>query len=202
MGNEKQSEIGNGAQGIDKNALRAKMRGIRDSLGVDGRARADAIIAEKVCSSRDYLDADAVFTYLSVGAEVDTRAIIRDAWSRGKLVAVPRCVPNTNLMEWYRIDDFEDLERSAFGIDEPPADPARLVPVPAPSDPAPSAVAIVPGYSFDGEGYRLGYGGGFYDVFLPTFGGASIGLCRAVQVSDEPLPRFETDVAVDSVVTG
>ena len=37
------------------------------------------------------------------------------------------------------------------------------------------AVAIVPGYSFDDKGYRLGYGGGYYDVFLPTFGGDSVG---------------------------
>ncbi len=202
MGAGNGRENGSGAHGVDKQALRAKMRAVRDSLGVDGRASADAAIAAKVCANSAYLAADAVFAYLSVGAEVDTRAIIRDAWSRGKLVAVPRCVPGTNLMEWYRIDDFEGLERSSFGIDEPPADPSRLVAVPGPADPAPSAVAIVPGYSFDAQGYRLGYGGGFYDVFLPTFGGASIGLCRIAQMSEAPLPRFETDVAVDCVVTG
>ena len=76
-------------------------------IGPEGRARADAAIAAKVVEHPAYLDADEVFTYLSVGEEVDTREIIRDAWSRGKTVAVPRCVEGTNLMEWYRIDDFE-----------------------------------------------------------------------------------------------
>ena len=45
-----------------KQALRAKMRAVRDSLGVDGRASADAAIAAKVCANSAYLAADAVFT--------------------------------------------------------------------------------------------------------------------------------------------
>lgn len=43
-------------------------------------------------------------------------------------------------------------------------------------------VALVPGLAFDREGFRLGYGGGFYDTFLPAFPGASIGLIRACQL--------------------
>lgn len=183
-----------------KHALRKHMKEAREALGVEGRARIDAAIAEKVIAHEAYLGADAVFTYLSVGAEVDTRAIIRDAWSRGKLVAVPRCVEGTNRMEWYRIGSFEGLEVSPFGIDEPPADPRNLVEVPGSSAETPRAVAIVPAYTFDGQGFRLGYGGGFYDVFLPQFGGVSLGLCRAEQFSADPLPRFETDVPVDFVI--
>ena len=63
------------------------------------------------------------------------------------------------------------------------------------------AVALVPGYSFDGRGYRLGYGGGFYDAFLPGFAGVSVGLCRACQFCDRPLPRDDHDVPVDVLVT-
>jgi 5-formyltetrahydrofolate cyclo-ligase len=104
-------------------------------------------------------------------------------------------------MEWYRIDDFEGLEQGAYGIEEPVADPARLMEVPGPGTDV-KAVAIVPGYSFDDKGYRLGYGGGYYDVFLPTFGGASVGLCRRQQWSEEPLNFDEHDVPVDYVVIG
>ena len=183
----------------EKNEMRARMRALREGLGADERNRIDAAIAAKVRNLAEYRNADAVFTYLSVGSEVDTREIIRDAWQQGKLVAVPRCVPGTNRMEWYEIRDFENLETSSFGGEEPIADPAHLVEVPG--TPETKAVAIVPGYSFDPQGYRVGYGGGFYDVFLPTFGGASVGLCRAIQFSEDPLPHDAYDQAVHVVVT-
>ena len=182
-----------------KSEARARYRELRDSLGASGRAVADAAIAERVARLPEFIEADAVFTYLSVGAEVDTRSLIRASWDVGKLVAVPRCVPNTNEMRWHRLESFEGLERGSFGIEEPPDNDSTLVGVPAPGS-GTRAVALVPGYSFDAAGYRLGYGGGFYDVFLPRFGGVSIGLCRAVQFSAVPLPRDSHDVPVDIVV--
>ena len=190
-----------GDTSVLKTRMRVRMNGVRQMMGAEGRARADAAIAAKVLENPAYTDADEVFTYLSVGAEVDTRAIIEDAWSRGKTVAVPRCVEGTNLMEWYRIDDFEGLEQGAYGIEEPPADPERLMAVPGPGADV-KAVAIVPGYAFDAQNYRLGYGGGYYDVFLPTFGGVSLGLCRKQQFSEDPLNFDDHDVPVDEVVIG
>lgn len=62
-----------------------------------------------------------------------------------------------------------------MGIEEPAARGERRV------DPAcldERSVALVPGLAFDEMGYRLGYGGGFYDTFLGRFRGVSIGLCR------------------------
>lgn len=64
----------------------------------------------------------------------------------------------------------------------------------------PLALALVPGLAFDAAGFRLGYGGGFYDTFLPTFPGTSMGLCRAAQLADH-LPHEDYDMPVDEVVT-
>ena len=46
-------------------------------------------------------------------------------------------------------------------------------------------MALVPGLTFDATGYRLGYGGGFYDTFLSVFDGVSVGLCREAQFSED-----------------
>lgn len=186
---------------VAKKRMRVRMNAIRQMLGPEGRARIDGRIAEKVCKDEAYLDADVVYTYLSVGDEVDTRAIIRDAWSKGKVVAVPRCVEGTNKMDWYRIDDFDGLESGAYGIEEPKVDPDKLMEVPGP-DSGVRAVALVPGYSFDLNGFRLGYGGGYYDVFLPAFGGPSLGLCRREQLSEDPIPTDEHDIPVSKVIIG
>ena len=182
----------------EKNELRTSYREMRAALPAEERAAADAAIARKVQKLPAWKEAQVVFAYLSVGAEVDTRALIEAAWAAGKLVAVPRCVPGTRLMEWHAITTFEGMEQSGFGIEEPPARPETLV---QPTEYT-QAVALVPAFTFDSEGYRLGYGGGFYDTFLPQFAGTSIGLCRASQFSDVTLPHGEFDFPVNIVVTG
>lgn len=184
---------------MSKTEMRRRFRELREAIDPAKRQSIDAAIAAQVEALPEFASVQGVFTYLSVGAEVDTRAIIRAAWQAGKLVAVPRCVPGTNLMRWHRLDSFEGLESGSFGIEEPPDDEATLVD-PA-SWPVGRAIAIVPGYSFDERGYRLGYGGGFYDVFLPAFKGVAVGLCRACQFSEEPLPCDAHDIPVGIVVT-
>ena len=206
----------------EKNELRKRLRAERKALDPDYRMRVDAEIARKTCEQPVYREADAVFAYFSIGSEVDTRMIIRDALEQGKLVAIPRVVPGTRTMEWYRIDDFEGLEKSSFGVLEPVANPARLVTPPRVDEDAAAAtdtgatvaaaetsasargmraIALVPGLAFDAQGFRLGYGAGFYDVFLSTFAGASIGLCRKRFLSPRPLPCDDFDLPVDMVIT-
>ena len=171
----------------DKNLLRQHFRMLRAKLSEGERRAADAAIAGSMAALPEFAEADGVFTYLSFGAEVDTRELIERAWSLGKTVALPRVVPGTRQMRWYAVDSLDCLERSSFGVEEPPADPAREV---TPRD-FHTPVALVPGLAFDREGYRLGYGGGYYDRFLSAAracGGpgtfAAVGLAHGCQVLD------------------
>lgn len=157
-----------------KAALRKELLERRGLIAPEERAAVDAAIARHVVESSLFRDATAVFTYVSVGSEVDTRALIRAALGCGKLVAVPRCVPGTRLMEWHRIDSLDDLHPGAFGIPEPIPSAETLVD-PSASSPA---LALVPGLAFDRAGFRIGYGGGYYDRFLAQFPGAALGLVR------------------------
>ena len=174
----------------DKNQLRRHFKAVRAGL-LEGERRAiDAAIAGNVAGLPEFAEADGVFTYLSFGAEVVTRILIECAWTVGKAVALPRVVPGTRQMRWYAVDSLDCLERSSFGVEEPPADPAREV---TPRD-FHTPVALMPRLAFDREGYRL------YDTFLPTFPGTSMGLCRAAQLADH-LPHEDYDMPVDEVVT-
>lgn len=157
-----------------KRRMRTQMRRLRIGQDADARARADAAIRERLCALRALEEAEVVLSYLSFGSEVDTRGIIERAWAAGKAVALPRCVPGTRMMQWYRVHSFDGLERNRLGMDEPRPDPAceQL------TDTGERMLALVPGLAFDTSGYRLGYGGGFYDTFLAGFNGVSVGLCR------------------------
>ena len=180
-----------------KKLRRRELMAARADMGEEGRAAVDAAITDQVKALPEYQQADLVLPYLSFGAEIDTRAIIRDAWSKGKTVALPRCVEGTRDMRWYRVESFDGLVRSRYGVDEPAEDPAFEV------DPSQSenAVALVPGLEFDRQGYRLGYGGGFYDMFLAVFPGVSVGLCRSKFLQDDPIDRDVHDLSVGIIVT-
>lgn len=153
------------------------MRALRASLPDARRAAADAAIARGVLGLSAYRAADVVLAYLSMRDEVETREIIRDAWMRKKVVALPYCVPRTRDLRWFRVERLDGLVRNRFGVEEP--DPVTAVEVNWRQAAVP--VALVPALCIDDEGYRLGYGAGFYDRFLADFTGVSIGLCRAAQ---------------------
>lgn len=177
--------------------MRAHFKAVREGLIPGERCAIDEAIARNVEALPEFAAADGVFTYLSFGAEVDTRELIQRAWEAGKTVCLPRVVPGTREMRWYTVQSLDGLVRGSFGVEEPPHDPSRE------ADPADFAhpVTLVPGLAFDRAGFRLGYGGGFYDTFLPGFPGASIGLVRACQLVEALPVRDAHDVPVDAVVT-
>lgn len=162
----------------EKAQLRAAARAARDATPADERAAADAAIAQAVLESNAFAQAPCVLTYCSMGSEVDTHAIIREALRRGKTVALPRCRRGERALDWHVIEQLEDAVPGYFGIREPADDPATLL---DPTSCGPDALALVPGLLFDDEGFRLGYGGGFYDRFLPSFPGNAMGLAREAQ---------------------
>lgn len=183
-----------------KQSLRTQLKAARRGLGPVCRAEIDAAVAARVRKTPEWEAAPIVLAYLSVREEVDTRGLVRAAWDAGKAVAAPR-VTGPRALAWYRVESGDALEMSRMGIEEPPASDARLVEV---GELPPTALALVPALAFDERGYRLGYGGGFYDAFLACFPGVSVGLARraALVPSLGALDVLEPhDRAVDLVVS-
>ncbi len=177
-----------------KKEKRTELKQLRADLGQEARDGIDARIADQVAALPEWGRAQIVLAYLSVGDEVDTRALVERAWFEGKTVAAPRVVPRARQMDWYRIADFDHLETSSFGVEEPEADPANLL---ALSDEGVFGIpmlALVPGLTFDRFGFRLGYGGGYYDRLLAAFTGDAVGLCREVQLTDDLDARGLIDI--------
>lgn len=155
----------------------------------------DEIITCKVLESEVYKNAETLFIYCSSGTEADTYGIIKDALSKGKKVALPKCTDKDGMMDFYIIKDLESsLNKGMFSIMEPDIEKcSRAVE-------RDNSVCIVPGLAFDKCGYRLGYGKGYYDRFLSKFKGISIGLCYSACLCDG-LPFNEYDCKVDMIIT-
>lgn len=177
-----------------KKAQRAEYKALRRAMPKNQKESFDLEIFKKVCALPSYQHADTIFAYVSTEIEIDTFHILKDALQSGKTVAVPRCVPGTRQMEFYKIDALQDLVKGAFGILEPPENPQKKL------ENLESGLCIVPALCYDKEGYRLGYGGGYYDRFLPQFHGNTVGLTYEVCFLDT-LSRGRYDCAVQTVVT-
>ena len=181
----------------EKQELRRRVLRLREGIPEHERATIDAGITAQVLALPAYREADAVFTYLDMGDEVRTRDIIREAWAAGKTVALPRCIPGTRRMAWHRVNSLEGLVKSRFGVEEPIDDPATIVDPTAFDAP----LALIPGLAFDTDGFRVGYGGGFYDVFLAGFAGTTAGLCRECQLTEHLTCLDAHDLPVHLVAT-
>lgn len=156
-----------------KTDLRLKYRTIRTEMPPARKKRKDAQILSRLQNTREWKRSKLILTYVSTEIEVDTHRLIERCWQEGKRVAVPRCVDDTRKMYFYEITSWDQLEKHTFGVLEPIPSLCKRV------SHFQNALCIVPGLSFDRDGYRLGYGKGYYDRFLSTYctKTSKIGLC-------------------------
>ena len=168
------------------------MRKKRDSFDKALLEQYSQQICEKLLRCDDIKKAKTIFTYVSMGSEVDTRAFIEALLSMGKKVCVP-VVCGRELSLSY-MESFEDLATSKFGIPEP--SPEAFTPC----GEGEVDVAVVPGLAFDKKGFRIGYGGGYYDKILPRISAVRIGICYDFCLVDDVFPKPH-DVRVDYVIS-
>ena len=119
--------------------------------------------------------------YVSFRTEVQTTPLI-DALCSSHCLAAPRLDTDRQGMQAHLITR-KSLVRSELGMLEPDPTAAMI-------DPKSIDAILVPGLAFDTEGFRIGYGGGYYDAFLPHCQRAlRIGLAFELQLVDSVCPR-------------
>ncbi len=147
-----------------KKELRREVLAKRDVLSSEERAIGSVRIFSKIAEMDIYQKAEIILCYVDFGSEVQTKEFMANAKADGKTVYAPRIVREDDgmrRMRFYRYDA-QTLERSKWGIEEPPQCPSEEYP--GTSDE--KCLVIVPGTVFDRTRGRLGYNGGFYDRFL------------------------------------
>ena len=153
---------------------------------------ADEVSFRKLFDLEVYKRAETIFSYVGVGTEPDTAAIIKDALEAGKRVAVPK-ITGEGTMDAALISSLDELEAGKLGLIEPSAGytAAEL------SD---TDVIIIPAAAFSKRLERLGRGGGYYDRFLVQSRGIKIGIGREKLLFDE-LQTQPHDVGIDVLIT-
>ncbi len=176
----------------EKKELRTFFLNKRATLCESSKRKYDEIIRRRIISSDDFKRAKALLLYYPIREEIDILPIADEALHSGKLVAFPKCYKN-GVMEFKFIKSLDDLSIGAYKIPEPSE---SCVPFRNESD----ALCIVPALSYDLFGYRLGYGGGYYDRFLCDFQGTAIGLAYNNFIV-EALPHNSYDIKISKIIT-
>lgn len=179
---------------VYKQNLRNRYKEIRLTMAPEQKAQSDAKIFENLKSIWQVKNAGLILTYVSTAIEVDTLSLIEWAFTQGKQVAVPYCIDNTRDMCFYLIHSLNDLQKRTFGVLEPIPDQCEKL------TSFEDSVCIVPGLAFDRQGFRLGYGKGYYDRFLSRYRGTMVGLCYRSCILRR-LHRGRFDIACDMIVT-
>ncbi len=162
------------------------------------RSMSDAI-CKRAAALSGFRLAETVLLYAPKDIEVDVMPLAKLALAEGKRVAFPKCrraPEGYAYMTYHTVSDLSELVPGKFGILEP-SDDAPLYDIK--SDPHPS-LAFAPALAFDKKGYRLGYGGGYYDRYFNTYNGSVIGVVFSEFVLPS-LPHGRYDIKAGLIIT-
>lgn len=171
--------------------LRKQCRVVRKSLGVDARFRASHAICREIERWNVFQTNETILTYMPIHSEVDLTPLLEQY--PHKRWVLPRILPEEDHRLAFHPYDAQRLVRHPFGMAEPTPD----LPVVLPRN---IQMALVPGLAFDRAGWRLGYGGGYYDRFLKEFQGITAGIVFQALLLDE-VPHTALDVPMQWVIS-
>ncbi|MBD7906822.1 5-formyltetrahydrofolate cyclo-ligase [Sporosarcina gallistercoris] len=151
-------------------------------------------IHKRLLGTAEFKEAETLAITVARSTEVETRKIIEACWAAGKNVVVPKCNTKDKTMVFRKITSYEQLETVYLDLQEP--DPLTTEPVWKKD----IDLVIVPGVVFTMDGYRIGYGGGYYDRYLEDFSGTTLSLAFELQLADE-VPIENHDLPVGKIIT-
>ena len=135
----------------------------------------DLALTERLLQHPFYQEAKIIATYLSFPHEFQTQELIEQALKDGKKVLIPKTYPKGRMD--FVVYDPQQLVKTSFGLLEPQGD-LEVV------DASQIDLIHVPGLAFTREGYRIGYGGGYYDRYLKHFPGHTLSTVYPCQIRD------------------
>lgn len=183
---------------LDKQSIRKYIKQERASLSKEQVSYYSNQISHHIFKLEEFKLCKTLFLYSSIGNEVETRQIAEDALKNNKKIAYPKTNLKTKEMEFYYVDQLNQLTRGkvgSFSLLEPQDNQSNKV------TPNQDTLIIVPGLAFDQHMYRIGYGGGFYDKYLQNYPSAvTVGICYDFQIIDNVLPENH-DIPLQHIIT-
>ena len=158
-----------------KSELRKQVLQEMKALPREQKQFIDQALTERLLQHPFYQEAKVIASYLSFPHEFQTQELIEQALKDGKKVLIPKTYPKGRMD--FVVYDPQQLVKTSFGLLEPQGD-LEVV------DASQIDLIHVPGLAFTTEGYRIGYGGGYYDRYLEHFSSHTLSTVYPCQIRD------------------
>lgn len=177
---------------MDKPIARTHFRELRNTLTTAQKNSWDRSICQQLLDLIEANEYRTIHTYLPIRTEVDLLPLIQQLLDRQLTVVCPKTLENRQL-EQLILTDLNNLTTGLYSTKHP----TKAVIYTGEYD-----LIIVPGLAFDRHGYRLGYGGGYYDTFLTNHPTAlKVGAAYPFQLVDK-LSHEVHDVPLNKIIIG
>lgn len=141
----------------------------------------EATIYQELFASDLWRNAKTIGVIRSLPIEFDTSKVFQQAFLEEKQLVVPRSIKGQG-MQFHKVNQQTEYVVSSFGVEEPAETAPKVTP-------AAIDLLIVPGLIFTLAGYRVGFGGGYYDRYLADFSGNTCSLVFSEQVQEQWQPE-------------
>ena len=158
-----------------KAKLRKKILQEMKALSQEQKQAIDQALTERLLQHPFYQEAKVIATYLSFPHEFQTQGLIEQALKDDKKVLIPKTYSKGRMD--FVVYDPQQLVKTSFGLLEPQGNLEVM-------DASQIDLIHVPGLVFTTEGYRIGYGGGYYDRYLKYFPGHTLSTVYPCQIRD------------------
>lgn len=179
---------------MEKDELRQNMIQRLRNLDPQTKSSIEEQLTNRLVSSMQWKQADTIALTISQPLEWSTQAIIKAGWQANKIIVVPKCEPKNKQLHFYKFTSYEDLETVYYGLKEPKADENKYI------SKEKIDLIIVPGLVFDQDGFRVGFGGGYYDRFLENYTGNTLSIIAEFQLVPA-VPKESFDIPVNHIFT-
>ncbi|WP_342386955.1 5-formyltetrahydrofolate cyclo-ligase [Salinicoccus bachuensis] len=175
---------------MNKKALRKEMISTLSSMETSYKKKNEEVLKSRLLDYIEEHDIESIGIVLAMPHEMDTDDIISHLVRQGKLIYTPVCDYSNKQMNFCRFTSFDKVTKDEKNL-RVPEDTEDVNNRPD--------LIVVPGLIYSEEGYRIGYGGGFYDRFLSHYDGLKASLLFEEQIGEVVVEHH--DIPVDVLIT-
>ncbi len=177
---------------INKSDLRQKILRQLNEMDKEKHREQSEKLANQLFNMPEWQQSMIIGVTISRFPELDTTSIIKRAFHEQKTIVIPETLYPGHNMQFRKYQSGDQLVEKKLGLKEP-SEKAPVVQKEA------IDLLIVPGVVYNDAGYRIGFGGGFYDRYLENYPNHTISLCFSEQISGDLKPEAH-DIPVEKIL--
>jgi len=142
-----------------KKQQRDKFTSIRKAINNKNTYNFNPINVNQLLKNKKLNNLKTISSFFSIKSEIPTSDLNEYLISKNKILSFPVINPGSKILSFRKFKKNQNLVKGSYNIPEPPFENEELIP----------NLIFVPCLAFDIQGYRLGYGGGYYDSTFAYF---------------------------------